>query len=322
MKQIILLILIVLFFCQITYAMFCPYCRQENPDDAEFCTKCGKTIGTKTLKQQLTPDGEKLTEEFEVDISSSTLNKEQETDLNISTTTLKKKHKARKESPAEVEPLSLKKTRLGFFACLPTGILASSPLDAQGIASAQGVSYDMTYGFGIMIDYNISKSIGMFFDIGFYNFNVLLVEAGDKGSGWWVFEQTGYSTNETGVFSTDVYYDMQTTGFKFGPKFMFGSKKTKTWFNMGLGLYRWTLNFYNEDKTKTYGYDYGFVTGMTMGIGVDITNKNATLRVYLDMMSPLAYPEIDDLFYTGWTWKNTQGEHIMGPYRIGIGLLF
>jgi hypothetical protein len=38
--------------------------------------------------------------------------------------------------------------------------------------------------------------------------------------------------------------------------------------------------------------------------------------------SPVANPEINDLFYNGWTWTNGGGNHIMAPYRLGIALSF
>jgi hypothetical protein len=46
------------------------------------------------------------------------------------------------------------------------------------------------------------------------------------------------------------------------------------------------------------------------------------LTVFGEGASPVANPEINDLFYTGWTWNNAGGNHIMAPYRLGIALSF
>ena len=48
--------------------------------------------------------------------------------------------------------------------------------------------------------------------------------------------------------------------------------------------------------------------------------KGLWLNVFADLTSPAAFPVIEDLFQPGWTWDNSGGNPIMGPYRIGAGI--
>ena len=46
------------------------------------------------------------------------------------------------------------------------------------------------------------------------------------------------------------------------------------------------------------------------------------VTLFGEAASPVVNPEFNDLFYTGWTWPNSGGNHIMGPCRIGLALSF
>jgi len=62
---------------------------------------------------------------------------------------------------------------------------------------------------------------------------------------------------------------------------------------------------------------------MGVDFSIGISPKDTILfTVFADFGSPVAHPEIDNLFKDGWNWKNVGGNHIMGPYRFGVTLGF
>jgi hypothetical protein len=41
-----------------------------------------------------------------------------------------------------------------------------------------------------------------------------------------------------------------------------GNNKIHPWAGAAFGYYKWIANYFNEDKTKSYGKDEGFATGL------------------------------------------------------------
>jgi hypothetical protein len=99
---------------------------------------------------------------------------------------------------------------------------------------------------------------------------------------------TGYTTNQL-HFNDDVFMYMDTPGFRIGA---------------GIGYYRWDAAYMTGDRSSTWGSDGGYAWGLT---------------VYTDLAAPAVFPVIENLFQAGWTWDNSGGNPIMGPYRVGAG---
>ena len=81
------------------------------------------------------------------------------------------------------------------------------------------------------------------------------------------------------------------------------------------------------DRTKTWGGDSGTVAGPTFLLGVDFifgreSRSPMVLTLYGDFASPVVNETITDLFQDGWTWENSTGSHVMGPYRFGVSIGF
>ncbi len=183
------------------------------------------------------------------------------------------------------------------------------------------------YGFGVGMDYRPMKNLAFFFDITAHSWKFQVAEEGSHSEGDWVFEQTDYSTRFTGEFNKDVWFFMNTTQARLGARYIFPvNEKVEPWFGIGYGFSTWTGNFLTADKKSTYGNDTGTGVSLSYLAGIDFyigeergVGSGFLLTLFIDVGSPVAKPiEINDLFYDGWTWESTAGEHAILPYRIGL----
>ncbi len=220
---------------------------------------------------------------------------------------------------------------IGFSGVYPTGIWPATALTNMGTTSflkGQGSSVK-SYGFGVMIQGRISNHFSLLFDINAYDYNIFLAKKGSDVQTSWTVEESATHWDEPGApqipyvhdLPTDVHFDMATTGFRFGGKFTFGNNNIRPWAGAAFGLYKWTANYFNEDKTKSYGKDEGYVTGLTFLLGIDFEPMaGIVITPFVDMASPVAHYEIKGLFYPQWNIE--YNSHIMGTNRFGISVSF
>ena len=115
---------------------------------------------------------------------------------------------------------------------------------------------------------------------------------------------------------------MSTTGFRLGVKYIAGKKNIRPWGGLAFGFYGWNVNYYNSDKTKTYGKDNGYTTGLTFLFGVDFEIiPGMILTPFADLAAPPIYYHIDGLFYPQWNIDDYQAP-VMGTSRFGLTLSF
>lgn len=213
---------------------------------------------------------------------------------------------------------------IGFNGVLPRGMSPSTAL------TNNPQSIKKSYGLGVTLQRKIAKSFSIFLDGNMYNYNVFLASQGKDIQSIWSVAEAAVHWDEPGApqilyvhnLPTDVHYDMQTTGFRLGAKYIFGEKKMRPWIGAGFGYYQWTVNYFNPEKDKTYGSDTGNATGLTYLLGVDMHLMEGTvLTLFADMASPVVEYEIEGLFYPQWDISDYQ-THIMGTSRFGISLSF
>ena len=224
------------------------------------------------------------------------------------------------------------KFQIGFNLVLPTGIWPATALSNAGTTSfLKGQGHTVkSIGFGILIQMKVSKNISLFLDGNTYNYNILIGEKGKTVSSAWTLGEGSTHWNEPGApqtlavnnLPTDVYFDMQGTGFRLGGKYYLLNKKVRPWIGAGFGFYEWEVNYCNKEKDKTYGNDRGFVTGITFLGGIDFEPMPGTIiTTFIDLTSPVAEYNIEGLFYPQWDIDNFNA-HIMGTNRFGISLSF
>jgi len=177
------------------------------------------------------------------------------------------------------------------------------------------------YGFGVGFDYKTASNIALIFDIAFHTWRYQVAEKGSRGTSMWVFEQTDYTSYYTGTFDRDAYFFMDATVMRFGVRYFFPvNEKLEPWVATAFGMAAWKGDFMTEDKSKTYGGDNGNGFGVSYMVGVDV-HTSVTISFFLEGGYPVAKPiEVEDLIYSGWSWKSTAGEHAMLPYRFGISI--
>ena len=220
---------------------------------------------------------------------------------------------------------------LGFSGVLPTGIWPATALSNMGTTSFLK-SQDHTvksYGFGVFMQANISKHFSVFLDGNAYNYNIFLAKKGADVQTVWTVEEMATHWNEAGApqiqyvhnLPTDVHFDMQATGFRLGGKFIMGNNKIHPWAGAAFGYYKWIANYFNEDKSKSYGKDSGSATGLTFLLGIDLELlPGVVITPFADMASPVATYKIEGLFYPQWDIE--YNSHIMGTNRYGLTLSF
>ena len=218
---------------------------------------------------------------------------------------------------------------IGFDLILHNGIWGGS-VPAIPIENTVNISGTPYYGtaFGININYHFLENLSLYFDINKYTRKTPVAYQNSHASSDWIFEKTDYNSREVGPFDEDVFYNVNTTGFRLGLKAYLQHKKTlQPWFGFYWGYYSVYHGIYNKDNTKTYGNGYDYVSGLSyINIGVDIFNKskNAGISLFYEMGAPVYRNyDIENCLVTGWTFHDSgEGEHIFGYNRIGISLIF
>jgi hypothetical protein len=220
---------------------------------------------------------------------------------------------------------------VGFSFVLPTGTWSATALSNMGTTSfLTDQDHSVTsYGVGVMVQRKIDENINLFFDMNAYDYNIFLAKKGSDAHSIWTVEESATHWDEPGApqiqyvhnLPTDVHFDMQATGLRFGGKYLFGNKNIRPWVGAAVGFYEWQANYYNQDKTKTYGSDKGYVTGLTYLAGIDFEPMSGImLTVFADLASPVANYKMEGLFYP--QWDIDYSSHIMGTNRFGITISF
>ena len=221
-------------------------------------------------------------------------------------------------------PYKESKYLIGFNLQFPRGMVPSTAL------TNSGQSIKRSFGFGLTIQRKVTQSINIFFDINAYNYNIFLASQGADVQSVWTVAESATHSNDPGApqeqyvnnLPTDVYFDMQATGFRLGAKYIFGKKKFHPWAGAAIGLYDWEANYFDKNKDKTYGCSRGYIAGLTFLAGVDFkVTSNRVLTAFADFGSPLVKYSIDGLFYPQWNLKDCQSR-ILGPYRLGLTFSF
>ena len=213
---------------------------------------------------------------------------------------------------------------IGFSGVLPTGTWPATALSNMGTSSfLKGQDNAVkSYGFGVLIQENISNHISLFFDINAYDYNIYLGKKGQQVStAWTTAEGAQYSSQLYAVLPSDMNFDMQATGFRLGGKYIIGTNIIRPWGGAAFGFYKWTANYFNGDKTQSWGKDDGFVTGLTFLLGIDFElMPGIVITPFADLASPVATYKMKDLIYKQWDVQDDNP--IMGTSRFGLTLSF
>jgi hypothetical protein len=220
---------------------------------------------------------------------------------------------------------------IGFSGIYPTGTWPATALTNMGSTSflkGQG-SPVKSYGLGIIIQGKITDNISLFFDINAYDYNIMLAKQGADVTTAWTTSEGALHWDEAGApqilyvhnLATDVHFDMQTTGMRLGGKYIFGKKNIRPWGGAAFGFYKWTANYFNGDKSETYGKDEGYTTGLTFLFGIDFeVMPGMVITPFADLASPAINYKIGGLFYP--QWDIDYQSPIMGTSRFGLTLSF
>jgi hypothetical protein len=213
---------------------------------------------------------------------------------------------------------------IGFSGVYPTGTWPATALSNMGSTSflkSQGNTVK-SYGFGVIIQGNVSKHFSLFFDINAYDYNIYLGKKGQTIQTAWTVAEGAQNSNQLNVVLPDeIHFDMATTGFRLGGKYVIGNKKIRPWFGAAFGYYKWTANYFTADKKHTYGKDDGYVAGLTYLLGIDFElAPGIVITPFADLASPVAKYNMKDLIYMKWDIEDDNP--IMGTSRFGLTLSF
>ncbi|MEA3451853.1 MAG: hypothetical protein U9Q83_08110 [Bacteroidota bacterium] len=195
----------------------------------------------------------------------------------------------------------------------------------EATVSIAGTQY-YAPAFGININYHFLENLSFYFDINMYKRKTPVAYNGGYASSMWIFEQTDYSSYLVGPFSEDVFYNVNTTGFRLGLKaYLQHEKKVQPWIGAYWGYYSVVHGIFNKDNTKNYGSGNDYISGLSyLNIGVDIWDKSKTFGVslFFEMGAPVySNYTIENCLVNGWNYSGIEGEHIFGSNRIGIAII-
>ena len=220
---------------------------------------------------------------------------------------------------------------IGFSGVLPTGTWPATALTNMGTSSflkGQGNTVK-SYGFGVIIQAKIANHFNLFFDMNAYDYNIFLAKQGADVQTVWTVEESATHWDEPDApqipyvhnLPTDVHFDMQAIGMRLGGKYVIGTSSIRPWIGAAFGFYKWTANYYNPDKSKTYGKDEGYATGLSFLMGIDMEPMaGIVITPFIDLASAVAKYKMEGLFYPQWDIQ--YNSHIMGTNRVGLSVCF
>ncbi len=230
---------------------------------------------------------------------------------------------AQSAAPAPLAPPATKPAKpfhFGFWAALPFGEHFPTAL-TPGDASYQVDAPDTSWALGIVGEYRIAPALRVFLDGGRYTESVQVAKAGQPSGSFWVYEQTGYTTHTMAPFDKNVRYYMDTTALRLGASYVIPFGSLEAWGGATVGVYAWQATYGTDNRSSKWGQTSGTATGFTLIAGIDAPlSEFGSIGLFFDFASPVADGQIKDLFKTGWTW--TVSQHVMGPYRFGVRMLF
>ena len=223
----------------------------------------------------------------------------------------------------EKAPAAEKKWSVSFGGYAMSGRVTTALLPVSGNDYADMNPIERPFGFSLAIDYKVGSSMRLFFDGGVSNYRKQVGIKDEYSTSFWVYEMTDYTSHIIGPFTDDAFFYMDTTGMRLGFKYDFQANGFRPWAGLGLGIYSWKADYATPDRGSSWGSDSGMATGATFLLGVDFfLGESTMLTVFGDFASPVANPLVSNLFQDGWTWENSGGSHVMGPYRFGVSLGF
>ncbi len=122
------------------------------------------------------------------------------------------------------------------------------------------------------MEYRLAPSLRLFLDGSHSSYRKQVGIAGANSSSFWIFEMTGYTTNEP-HFDDDAFMYMDTTGFRLGAKLVLPGSGIQPWIGAGVGYYRWDAAYVTGDRSSTWGSDGGYAWGLTYLGGVDMGQR-------------------------------------------------
>lgn len=190
---------------------------------------------------------------------------------------------------------------------------------------SSALPYDLSYSFGIGIDYEVLPKLlpnfKLFFDGGINTWNKVIAKKDGYGVGEWVFEQTDYGDARIGPFPMDTSYYMDTTNLRIGAKYYLPlGKNFQPWVGAGYGIYSWQATIGNKEEEAMYGQTSGLEGSISALAGIDFVVNDFVLRIFGDYGAPAVNLKMENLFKSGWTFENTGGEHAVAPYRFGAAI--
>ena len=227
---------------------------------------------------------------------------------------------------------------LGFSILKPVGLWSPTALSNGGTSSYIEENYGKvkSYGWGVNIEGRISNNFRIFIDGNMYNYNIPLVEKGGYAKTAWTVLMGatvgpnvadgpgGFGYGSYGPAPTEINFDMTTTGFRLGGKYLFGKKNVQPWVGLAYGFYVWKVDYGTADKQKTYGNDQGNGTSLFYKGGIDFKVTTLTFTLFAEYGQPIATYHIDNLVnyvgYQGWSFDGDA--YSMGTSRYGVTVYF
>jgi hypothetical protein len=131
------------------------------------------------------------------------------------------------------------------------------------------------------------------------------------------------SPSTTQFDESDAWYRMNSHQFRLNLKASLPFSVVEPWVSASYGMWVWSAELTDLNRTISYGEDAGTEFGGTVGTGIDLHGSFAgglgwTITPFVEWGAPQVNPTFTNVAGLGVDWKDTFGTPVAVPARMGL----
>jgi len=177
-------------------------------------------------------------------------------------------------------------------------------------------------GIGLMKRTRSRFEAGLLVD--YYRASTPVAYAGQRSTSDWVYERSGSTNYFTDVFENNIDRVSEVFTVRATVRYKLPLGNFRIWGGLAPGTFASNIRFMEEGNSEPLGRYMDTSLGLNYQAGMDYMIKNqkgkdkAAFSLFADFSGPKVEESFISLFRPGWIFKNTEGNYVINPFRVGF----